>query len=319
MKKICFLDAKTLGKDIDLAKFEEFGEVEVNQVTNSGEITQRLERKNIVVSNKVVLNRSNLRNASDVELICVAATGTNNIDIDYAKTRQIAVTNVAGYSTSSVAQHTFAMLFYLLEHLSYYDNYVKSKKYSDNDIFTHLEKPFWELKGKTWGIIGLGSIGRTVASTAGAFGCEVIYYSTTGCNNNPQYRRTDIKNLLAESDIVSIHAPLSDNTRNLINYDKLKLMKNQALILNLGRGTIVNENDLAKALNEGLIAGAALDVLANEPIEEGNPLLELDCPEKILITPHIAWASNESRMALVNEIYLNIDAYLKGKERNRIC
>jgi len=238
------------------------------------------------------------------------------IDLKYARSRNITVTNVAGYSTHSVAQHTFALLFYLLESLTYYDQYVKSRKYAGSDIFTHLDRSFWELKGKTWGIIGLGTIGRTTADIARAFGCHVVYYSTSGKNRDDNYVRVELPDLLKTSDIVSIHAPLNTQTHNLIRYDELKLMKKQALLLNLGRGGIINEADLAKALDEGLIAGAGLDVLEKEPIEESNPLLHIKDGSRLIITPHIAWASIEARHTLLKEIILNIEAFLNGTARN---
>lgn len=314
---ICFLDSKTLG-DMDFSVFNEFGSVTLYQTTKPEETADRIKDQDVVVSNKVLLNESNLKDASKVRLICVAATGTNNVDLGYAQSRGIAVTNVSGYSTNSVVQHTFSMLLYLVEQLSYYDRFVKSGDYAKSGLFTNLDRPFWEIKDKTWGIIGLGAIGSTVASIASAFGCKVKYYSTSGKNNNPEYSRVDIDDLLKTCDIVSIHSPLNSNTKNLLTYEKIKLMKKNAILLNLGRGTIVNEADLAKALDEDLILGAALDVLENEPMKADNPLLKLKNPDKLIITPHIAWASIEARKTLVGEIYLNIKAFLKGESRNRV-
>ncbi len=315
---ICILDAKTLGDDVDLSIFNKFGNVAVYKTTAPDETLERVKDMDIVISNKVLMNEKSLANADRLKLICIAATGTNNVDLEYTKSRGIAVTNVSGYSTNSVVQHTFAMLFYLLEQLSYYDSFVKSGEYAKNDIFTNISRPFWEIKGKTWGIIGLGTIGKAVASIASTFGCKVIYYSTSGRNNSPDYPQVELDELLKTSDIVSIHAPLNDKTRNLITYEKLKLMKNTGILLNLGRGFIVNEAGLARALDEGLILGAALDVLENEPIKENNPLLKIKNPDRLLITPHIAWASVEARKKLVYEIYLNIEAFLKGEARNRV-
>ncbi|WP_010251335.1 D-2-hydroxyacid dehydrogenase [Acetivibrio cellulolyticus] len=318
MLRICFLDAKTLGSDANLSGLAEFGDISIYNTTKSEDVIDRIKDQDIVITNKVVLNESNLKPALNLKLICVAATGTNNIDLGYAKSRGIAVTNVAGYSTQSVAQHTFAMLFYLLESLKYYDEYVKSMDYSKSDVFTHLEKPFTELYGKTWGIIGLGTIGGTVACIARAFGCRVVYYSTSGMNNNGEYERVELDKLMEVSDIVSIHAPLNDRTRNLIDYRCLQSMKKSAILINLGRGGIVNENDLAKALDEDLIMGAALDVLESEPIKPSNPLLALKKREKLIITPHIAWASVEARRRLINELNLNIKAFLNNEVRNRV-
>ncbi len=318
MVKLCILDAKTLGSDADLSGIARFGELTKYDTTKPDEVVDRIKNQNIIITNKVVLNESNLKLAQELKLICVAATGTNNIDLAYAKSRGIAVTNVAGYSTQSVVQHTYALLFYLLESLKYYDDYVKSMEYSKSDIFTHLNKPFVELYGKTWGIIGLGTIGSSVAAVARSFGCRVVYYSTTGKNNSNEYERVEIDKLLKESDIISIHAPLNDRTKNLIDYKCLMLMKKSAILLNLGRGGIVNENDLATALDEELIKGAALDVLESEPVRASNPLLSIKKPDKLLITPHIAWASVEARRRLINELELNIKAFLSNEIRNRV-
>ncbi len=318
MAKICILDAKTLGGDADFRVFDKFGEVVVYDITSPENVVERIQDCDIIITNKVVLNGSNLQHAPQVKLICVSATGTNNIDLRYTQNRNIAVCNVAGYSTGSVVQHTYAMLFYLLESLAYYDAYVKSGAYAESSIFTHLDRPFWELCNKTWGIVGLGTIGRAVAGVAREFGCKIIYYSTSGANDNPDYTRVELEELLQTADIVSIHAPLNERTFNLLQYERLQLMQSHAIILNLGRGGIVNEADLARALDEGLIGGAALDVLTKEPIDRENPLLQIKHRERILITPHIAWASREARNTLVNEIANNISAYLSGIPRNTV-
>ncbi len=317
MAKIVVLDAKTLG-NIDLSLWHKLGEVVIYPTTKPEETIERIKNADVIITNKVVIDQKMMENSPKLKLICVAATGTNNIDLKAAQKLGIAVTNVAGYSTRSVAQHTFAMLFYLLESLNYYDNYVKSSRYSKNDIFTHLDKPFYEISGKRWGIIGLGTIGKEVAKIAEAFGCEVVYYSTSGVMRKEPYPRVSLDVLLTTSDIVSIHAPLNERTKNLITYEKLKLMKRNAVILNLGRGGIINEKDLAKALDEGLISAAALDVLEKEPIEPDNPLLKIKNKERLLITPHIAWASIEARKRLVYEIYENIKAFFEGRKRNRL-
>ncbi len=318
MAKICILDAKTLGEDADFTVFDEFGEVVVYDTTSPENVVERIQDCDIVITNKVVLNGSNLQHAPLVKLICVSATGTNNIDLQYTQTRNITVCNVAGYSTRSVVQHTFAMLFYLLESLGYYDSYVKSGAYAESSIFTHLDRPFWELYNKTWGIIGLGTIGRAVTGIAREFGCRVIYYSTSGINDNPEYTRVELEELLQTADIVSIHAPLNERTFNLLQYQHLQLMRPHAIILNLGRGGIVNEADLARALDEELIGGAALDVLELEPIDRENPLLNIKHRERLFITPHIAWASREARNTLINEIANNIASYLSGVPKNTV-
>lgn len=317
--KITILDAKTLGDDINLDIFRDFGYVEIYSTTSKQEVIDRVKDKSIVITNKVVIDREVIDNATDLKLICVAATGYNNIDINHAKRKGIAVCNVSGYSTNSVVQHTFGMLFYLLSNLRYYDEYVKSGQYSQSPIFTNLDRPFYEIDGKVWGIIGLGTIGRAVGNVAKSFGCKVIYYSTSGKNVNPDFERKSLEELLTVSDIISIHSPLTESTRYLITYERLKVMKRDAILLNLGRGGIVKEEDLAKALDEGLIRAAGLDVLEKEPIDRENPLLKIKNKDRLLITPHIAWTSVEARTKLVKEIYLNIRAFLQGKERNRIC
>lgn len=316
--KICILDAKTLGEDIDFTELEQFGPLTVYAVTPPDMVAERIKGHDIVITNKVVLNSDNLASAPSIRLICVAATGTNNIDLEFARRQNIMVCNVAGYSTRSVVQHTFTMLFYLLESPAYYDQYVKNNQYVHSDIFTHLDRPFWEICNKTWGIIGLGTIGQNVARLAREFGCRVVYYSTSGRNFSHEYQQVELSELLQQSDIISIHAPLNQNTMNLLTYKEMKMMKPHAILLNLGRGGIIKENDLARALNENLIGAAGLDVLQNEPITEDNPLLRLNHPEKLFITPHIAWASIEARCQLVHEIALNIQGFLQGSPRNQV-
>jgi glycerate dehydrogenase len=314
--KIVILDSNTLGDDLDLSIYNKLGDVEVFGFTSKDEVIGRIKDANVIITNKVVLNEHNLKYAIDLDLICLTATGTNNVDKNYTNDRGIVVSNVVGYSTNSVAQHTFAMLFYLYEKLSYYDKYVKSGTYIGDKIFTHFDRKFNELEGKKWGIIGLGAIGKRVAVIAKNFGCEINYYSTSGKNSNDEYNRVDLDTLLKSSDIVSIHAPLNENTDNLITYNELSKMKRSSIILNLGRGRIINEKDLSKALNENLIAGAGLDVLECEPINADNLLLNIEDSTKLLITPHIAWASIEARNRVIQEVKENIQAFYKGEPRN---
>ena len=317
--RICVLDAMTVGADIDLSPLNACGEVTIYDLTAPHEVAERIKDVDVVITNKVVLNESNLKDASSLKIIALLATGYNNIDIEYAKKKGIAVTNVAGYSTESVAQHTFAMLLRMVEHLGQYDAYVKSKAYSESQTFTYIAWPFHEIRGKRLGIIGLGEIGKAVARIADAFGMEVVYYSTSGQNNSGVgYERLELETLLKTSDVVTIHAPYNVNTHELIGYEQIKQMKKSAYLLNLGRGRIVVEKDLARALNEGLIAGAGLDVLENEPITKENPLFEVTDQSKLLITPHIAWASIEARTRLIEEVVANIKAYESGVLRNRI-
>lgn len=300
--KIVFLDAKSIGEDVDLSGFDQLGEVVKYNFSNDDEIPKRVEDADVVVLNKSLINEKTIGGAKKLKLVCVTATGTNNLDKEYLDSKKIAWRNVAGYSTESVAQHTFAMLFYLLEKLKYYDEYVKSEKYVDDELFTHFEKRFCELKDKTWGIIGLGNIGKRVADLAKAFGCKVIYYSTSGQNNSDGYERTEFKELLERSDIVSVHAPLNENTLNLMDYKAFSSMKKTAIFLNLGRGQIVVEADLKRALDEGLIAAAGLDVLSKEPMRRDNPLLSIKDSDRLIITPHIGWASIEARNRLMRII-----------------
>jgi glycerate dehydrogenase len=318
MLKIAVLDSLTLGEDIDLSIIKKFGDLKIYEDTDEYMVYERIINMDIIISNKIIL-KDVLKRVDNLKLICLLSTGTNVVDLHIAKERKIAVTNVAGYSTASVAQHTFGMFFYLYEKLRYFDDYVKKGMYIDSKGFTHFGRTYNELEKKTWGIIGFGEIGKKVASIAEAFGAEVIYYSTSGKNNSLQFRRVEKDLLLKKSDIISIHAPLNDFTHNLISFEDFKKMKRDAVLLNLGRGGIVNEKDLARALNEELISCAGLDVLENEPMSKDSPLLQIADKQKILITPHIAWASVESRQRLINEVAQNIEAFLDGKERNRVC
>lgn len=318
--KILMLDTVTLGDDMDLSKFSRLGEVVTFRQSTYKEAEERLRVHDpqIVINNKVLLDAQMLSAAPSLKMVAETATGYNNVDLEYAKAHGIRVANVAGYSTQSVIQHTFALLFYVLEKLSYYDRYVKSGDYTDCPCFTHFDKVFPELFGKTWGIVGLGAIGRGVAKIADAFGCRVIYYSASGNRYDVPYACVTLDELLCSSDILSVHAPLTEKTNNLFCYETLAKMKRSAILLNLGRGPIVNDRDLARALQEGLIAGAGLDVITKEPMEKDNPLLTIDDSAKLIITPHIAWATYEARSRLLHEVYENIAAFLRGEERNVI-
>lgn len=314
--KIVILDAMTLGKDIDLKQFEQIGEVDCYDTSTVEEAKVRLAGADIAIVNKVPMTEETLADAENLKMIALTATGYNNVDLEYVKKRRIRVANVGGYSTQSVVQHTFALMFYVMEKLSYYDSYVKSGEYAKSPVFTHFDKIFMELSGKTWGIIGLGEIGRGVARVAQAFGCRVIYYSTSGKNNNADYEKVTFDEILAQSDILSIHAPLNAATKNLMNYDAFKKMKKTAILVNVGRGPIINEEDLKRALEEELIGGAGLDVVCKEPITAENPLNEVKDSSRLIITPHIAWATFEARSRLMKEVYRNITSFLAGEERN---
>ena len=254
--KIVFLDAKTIGDDIDLSGFDSFGEVTKYSFSTSEEVPERIKDADVIIVNKIQINESTIGQAQNLKLVCVTATGTNNLDKEYLDSRNIAWRNVAGYSTESVAQHTFAMLFYLLEKLRYYDEYVKEDRYTNDTIFTHFAEHFYELNGKTWGIIGLGNIGRRVTEIARAFGANVIYTSPSGSAPQDGYQQVDMDTLLTTSDIISVHAPLNEFTENLLDKEAFRKMKKECIFLNLGRGPIVVEEDLADALDEGEIAAA---------------------------------------------------------------
>ena len=307
--KIVFLDAKTIGDDIDLSAYDTLGEVVKYSFSQPEEVSERAADADVLIVNKIRIDEAAVGRADHLKLVCVTATGTNNLDKDYLERRGIAWRNVADYSTQSVAQHTFAMLFFLLEKLRYYDDYVKEGRYINDTVFTHFAEHFYELKGKTWGIIGLGNIGRRVTAIAEAFGAEVIYTSPSGSAPQEGYHQVDLDTLLAESDIISVHAPLNQYTENLINKNTLKKMKKNCIFLNLGRGPIVNEQDLADALMQGEIAAAGLDVLCQEPMSSGNPLMAIKDSRKLFITPHIGWASVESRTRLMDIIFHQIKEF----------
>lgn len=317
MKNIVILDGKTLGC-LKFDRLNEFGNITYYDTTSNDEVVERIKDAHIILTNKVVLNKDNLVYAKNLELICETATGFNNIDIEYAKDNNIAVTNVAGYSTNTVAQHTFACLLNLYDKISYYDKFVKNGDYTRSGLFTNLDRPFNDLEGKTYGIIGLGAIGRKVATIAEAFGMNVIYYSTSGKNNNSDYKRVEFDDLLKLSDVISIHAPLTDATKGLIDYENMKKMKKSAVLINMGRGPIVKEDDLARAIDDELILGAALDVFEVEPIRESNPLLNVKNKERLLMTPHIAWSSVEARERLFQGVIDNIKAFYNGENLNRL-
>lgn len=304
--KIVFLDAQTIGTDIDLSKFDTLGEVVKYPFSTPAEVRERVKDADVIVLNKVLINEDSIGTAENLKLVCVTATGTNNLDKEYLAKRNITWKNVAGYSTESVAQHTFALLFFLMEKLRYYDEYVKKDHYTNDVSFSHFEERFYEINGKTWGIIGLGNIGRRVASIAQAFGANVIYTSPSGSAPQEGYQQVDMDTLLSSSDIISVHAPLNEYTENLMNAEAFDKMKSSAIFLNLGRGAIVVEQDLTDALNNNKIRAAGLDVLSVEPMSPENPLRQIKDSRKLFITPHIAWASVEARTRLMDIIFNQI-------------
>lgn len=315
--KIVFLDRETLGSDIDCSCLNQYGNAIIYEQTEVDEVSKRIEDASIVITNKHILGPEQLKNATKLKLICVTATGVNNIDLEYCKLANIAVCNVKGYSTNAVAQHTFALLLDLYNKNHYYHNYIASGNYASSSMFTHLGHSFHELDNKVWGIVGMGDIGRKVANLAEAFGCQVQYYSTSGRNNQAQFKRVDFDTLLKTSDIITIHAPLNKQTEYLFDEEAFAKMKNSAYLINVGRGKIVKETALVDALKNHLIAGAGLDVFENEPIKADSKLLEIQDPTRLLMTPHIAWAPVETRNRVIEEVCLNIESFKKGSFRNR--
>lgn len=307
---IVLLDADTLGKDANLEAFKEFGQLISYPKTSKDEITKRVANANIVITNKVIIDKEAMDNAPKLKLICIAATGMNNVDLEYAKQKDIVVKNVAGYSTKSVAQHTLMQVLSLAGHNHHYNHYVQSGQWAKSPIFVNIDKPFHDLEHKCWGIVGLGSIGQEVAKLASAFGCEIFYYSTSGKNRSNTYKRLNLDELLKTCHIVTIHAPLNAKTNNLINKEKLALMKQDAIILNVARGGIVNEEALVEAINNEKIY-ASVDVLTREPMSQDSPYLHVKKSERILLSPHLAWASVEARKRLIKGVCKNIEAFLK--------
>ncbi len=311
--KIVLLDALTLGDDLDMSALVDFGDVITYQTTQAEETLSRLQEADIVITNKVVITAELMDASPQLKLICIAATGMNNVDLDHASIKGITVRNVAGYSSKSVVQHTFSMALYLIEKLAYLDQVVKSGAWSRSGIFTDVSHPFFEIYGKKWGIIGFGTIGQEVAHVATAFGADVYYHSTSGNNLKHAYPHLHLESILKDCDIISIHAPLNDATYNLINENNLNLIKENAILLNLGRGGIINETDLAFELNRRCFY-AGLDVLEKEPIDANNPLMHIKHPERLFITPHIAWSSIEARKKLFEGILHNIKTFLSQSE-----
>ncbi len=315
--KIVALERNSAGTDIPMDCFRDFGEVIYyrNTVTVE-EVKERVKDADIIIANKSPLNEETLKDATGVKLICELATGYDNVDLAYCKSRGITVCNVRDYCTGMVAQHTMTLALALSQKLAYYDDYVKSGEYSAQDRFSNFDVPFYELEGKTWGIVGMGNIGKRVAKLAQTFGCRVIFHSVTGKSTCTDYPQVDKDTLLAESDFLSLHCPLSDLSRGFIDAAALKKMKNTAILVNVARGPVVNNADLAEALKAGEIAAAGLDVMEGEPLQLTNPLSELKDSNQLIITPHLAWASVEARTRCVEGVYENIKAFLRGEPVN---
>ncbi len=315
--KIVILERNSVGADVSVDCMRDFGDVVIygNTVTPE-EVRERVREADIVIANKSPLREETLQDAPHVKLICEFATGYDNCDLEYCRNRGIKVANVRDYCTAMVAQHTFTLALALSQKLFHYDGYVKSGRYSAQDRFSNFDVPFYELEGKVWGIVGMGNIGRRVARIASAFGCKVIFHSVTGRSACREYPQVNKETLLGESDYLSLHCPLSDLSRHFIDKDALERMKPSAILLNVARGPVVDNEALYEALTNGQIGAAGLDVVEKEPLEPENPLSRLKDSCRLIITPHLAWASVEARRRCVEEAYKNIEAFLKGEERN---
>ncbi len=314
--KISILERDSLGIDVDMSEIDKLGEVTVYPATTVENAVEHIGDADIIIANKLSLNAETLKGAVNLKFVAQTATGTNNVDFAYTNSKGIKVANVPSYSTDSVAQHTFALLLYLVEKMRFFDDYVKNGTYSNSNCFSCLDMIYPEIAGKTWGIIGMGAIGQKVAQIATVFGCKVICYSASGRTYDMPYEQVDFDTLLEKSDILSVHAPLNEYTKGLMNYDAFCRMKASAYFINVGRGPIVVEEDLARALEEDRIRAAGLDVLCVEPMPIDNPLLKFKDSSKIIITPHVAWATSEARQRCVDVVTENIKAFLCGEEKN---
>ncbi len=316
--KLVILERDSAGTDIDVSCFEQFGTVACYANTTTAQVAERIKDADIIISNKAPMNQSTLADAPNVKLICLLATGYDCVDLTYCKSRGIKVANVVNYCTPAVAQHTLLLALMLSGKTAFYDQYVKSGAYSAQERFSNFDRTFHDLEGMTWGIIGMGTIGRKVASLADAFGCKVQFYSASGNSTCTDYPRVGLDTLLCTSDIVSLHCPLTDRTRSLIDKHAFEKMKPTAILINVARGPIVNTQDLYEALTTGKIMAAGLDVLEKEPMAHNNPLSQIQDSTKLIITPHMSWASVESRTRLIAEVAKNIQAFLDGVDRNVI-
>lgn len=316
--KIIVLEADAVGKDMSYEGYGKFGELEIYGNLPQEKVKETIKDADIIVSNKLLIDESVLE-GSKVQMIAEAATGYNNIDVEYCKKKGICVANVAGYSTLSVAQHTVALLLSVYEKLSYYNDFVKSGKYAASSTFCHVENYFHEIAGKTWGIVGLGAIGRATAKLAEAFGAKVVYYSASGNTYDVDYEAVDFDTLLKTSDIVTVHCPLNEKTNGLFDEEAFCKMKNSAVLINVARGPIVSAKALVDALNHNEIMAAGLDVFEVEPMTTDNPLQAFKDDSRLVLTPHIGWGTVEARRRVIDEVELNIQAFLDGEERNVIC
>ena len=313
--KISFLDASTLGSDIDLSLYKRFGELKVYGTTSDEEFASHVGDSDVIILNKIKVGRHNLPACPSVKLVCVTATGFDNIDTEYCRENGIAVCNVVGYSTQNVAQLTVAMVLSLVCHLPEYNRAVSDGSYTRGGVANILTPVYHEIYGKTWGIVGYGNIGKQVGAVAKAFGCRVLVYKRTPIEGE---ECVDIDTLCRESDIISVHTPLNDGTRGLISRDRIAMMKNDAILVNVARGAVCDEAAVADAILEGSLGGVGIDVYSKEPFGEDHPMSRIAGRDNVILTPHMAWGSYEARVRCCEEIALNIDSYLKGEKRNRI-
>ncbi len=313
--KIVFLDALALGEDIDLSNFCELGEVEIYPSSTISEIKERVADCDVVVTNKLKLNRETLADAKNLKLICVTATGFDNIDIEHAKEKGIGVCNVVGYSTNNVTQLTVGLVLQLINKSKEYQRSVSSGFYSECGVANILAPTYHEINGLKWGIVGFGNIGRSVGKVAEALGCDVLVNKREAILD---YTCVDIDTICSECDIITLHTPLNNGTRNLINADRINKMRNGVILVNVARGAVTDELAIAKAIKSGKIGGFACDVYSCEPFGKTHPFYEIMDRDNVLLTPHMAWGSYEARVRLLGEVKENIKAYFDGKLRNRV-
>ncbi len=311
--KISVLDAKTLGDDLSLAPLAELGELAVYGTSSKEELFERIKDTEIAVLNKVKITEELLAAAPCLKLVTVCATGYDNIDIDACRRRGVGVCNVAGYSTDSVAQVTLSCALSLYTHLSEYRKKVASGEYTKGGVQNILTPVYHEIAGKTWGIFGYGNIGKKVADIARAMGARVIY-----CKNTPDENSVSLNTLLKESDIISLHSPLTDKTRGIINAEAIEKMKDGAILINAARGAVTEEGAVRDAVVSGKIGGYACDVYSVEPLSEDNPIYELKDRENVILTPHMAWGSYEARVRVIAETAKNIESFTSGGRRSRV-
>ncbi len=309
------LDGATLGNDISFASIEKCTDLTVYQCTSPDEVADRISDAEVVIVNKIKLNEKNLAGARNLRHICVAATGYDNIDLSYCRSRGIGVCNVLGYSTDSVAQLTVALVLQLVFQLGSFTEFVKNGSYSASGVANRLYPAFHELAGKTWGIVGAGNIGKKVARIAEAFGCRVIVCRR---REDPDYPTVDIDTLCRESDVITVHTPLNDETRGLISQERIAMMKPSAVFVNVARGAVTDEAALAEAVRDGRLGGIGIDVYTEEPLPTTNPLYAIRDLPNVCLTPHMAWGAVESRQRCIDEIAENIRAFFAGEIRCRV-